>query len=125
MCRPGFFAGHNVNAKDVNGIGKNSVMRASVAAYGPLIVSRKKRRRIPDLYAQKPAKVMNKISRIKGRLRVVHLGTHLISKPLLTAKQLKLYNRLRGYEGGHGGDHGGGSPSDGKNKHMKHQHGGH
>lgn len=38
------------------------------------------------------------IARLKGRLRLVHLKYHLLSKPLLSPQQLALYNRLRGYD---------------------------
>ena len=36
------------------------------------------------------------IGRLRGKLRSVHLIAHLKTKPLLTAKQVEIYNTLRG-----------------------------
>jgi len=38
-----------------------------------------------------------KIARIQGRLRAVHLGKHLETAQVLTPEQVESYNRLRGY----------------------------
>jgi hypothetical protein len=40
------------------------------------------------------------IGTIRARLRYVHLESHLRQKQLLTAKQIKKYDELRGYHGG-------------------------
>ncbi len=49
-----------------------------------------------------------RIAAIEGRLRAVHLVTHLRAAPLLTRRQTKLYSRARGVSGrkGHGGHQG-------------------
>ncbi len=51
------------------------------------------------------ASLTQDIGVLRGRLRAVHLNTHLESLPLLTRHQVMLYNRLRGYDDG--GKHGG------------------
>ena len=38
-----------------------------------------------------------KIAQVQGRLRAVHLGTHLDMVQILTPEQVSAYNRLRGY----------------------------
>ena len=39
------------------------------------------------------------ISDVRAKLRTVHLSAHLTVHPLLSAKQIAAYNRLRGYNG--------------------------
>jgi Spy/CpxP family protein refolding chaperone len=39
------------------------------------------------------------IAGLMGRLRAVHLGAHIASRPLLTPQQVADYNKLRGYAG--------------------------
>jgi len=57
------------------------------------------------------ARLTSDIAETEGRLRHVHLETHLRMREALTAEQTKTYNELRGYAGegaaGHEG-HGGG-----------------
>ena len=48
---------------------------------------------IPDRVSAETAA----ISEIQGRLRSVHLIAHLETKPVLSADQIALYSRLRGY----------------------------
>ncbi len=51
--------------------------------------------------------LIDRIARLKGRLRSVHLLAHIEVRPLLTRHQVALYNQLRGYgaPGGHRGHH--------------------
>ena len=41
--------------------------------------------------------LIQKIETIRGRLRLVHLSTHLITPDILTEEQITKYNILRGY----------------------------
>lgn len=43
---------------------------------------------------------LTRISDIYGQLRYTHLLAHLKTSPILTADQVKLYNKLRGYSSG-------------------------
>jgi len=54
----------------------------------------------PDSLAEQVAAIAD----VRGRLRLVHLRTHLRTPDLLTPHQIVLYNRLRGY-GTPAGDH--------------------
>jgi len=48
------------------------------------------------------------IGELQGRLRAVHLNTHIEMKALLSAEQVAAYDRLRGYSSGPGSKgHGG------------------
>lgn len=38
------------------------------------------------------------IGQLRAELRLVHLGTHLTTRALLTAEQITLHNTVRGYE---------------------------
>lgn len=44
-------------------------------------------------------KLLADIEASRSALRYVHLTAHLTSPPLLTAEQIKSYNKLRGYDG--------------------------
>lgn len=50
---------------------------------------------------------LQRIGRLKAKLRYVHLKYHLTQKALLTPEQIKLYDQLRGYgkDGHHHGMH--------------------
>jgi hypothetical protein len=41
--------------------------------------------------------ILEKIARVKKKLRYVHLATHLKTQDILTSRQIDLYNKLRGY----------------------------
>ena len=57
-----------------------------------------------DASAESVAAAVARSAQIQGRIRASHLLTHLEQTRLLDAKQVRLYHRLRGYEGGgHGG----------------------
>ena len=43
--------------------------------------------------------MLGEIGKVRTELRFVHLATHLKTPPVLTAHQIKTYNRLRGYDG--------------------------
>lgn len=46
---------------------------------------------------------VERIARLRGELRLVHLRTHLVTRALLSEEQILQYNRLRGYSAqGHG-----------------------
>lgn len=46
---------------------------------------------------------LERIARLRGELRLVHLRTHLVTRALLSEEQILQYNRLRGYsQEGHG-----------------------
>lgn len=87
-------------------------MKAQAMALGADILA--KERALDRLFANGTADVerVRSLSReigvLRGRLRAVHLTTHLTSKPLLSRHQVLLYNRLRGYTGsGYHDNHGG------------------
>ncbi|MEX2617371.1 MAG: hypothetical protein WD767_14845 [Alphaproteobacteria bacterium] len=44
------------------------------------------------------APLVQRAAELKGRLRLVHLETHLATLPLLTQHQIVTYRRLRGYD---------------------------
>jgi hypothetical protein len=44
--------------------------------------------------------LLGQIARVRKELRYVHLSTHLKTPEILTAEQISLYNRLRGYTTG-------------------------
>jgi Spy/CpxP family protein refolding chaperone len=44
----------------------------------------------------------DRVARLRGELRSVHLVVHLAMRESLTAEQRAAYDRLRGYAGGHG-----------------------
>lgn len=44
-------------------------------------------------------KLLADIEASRSALRYIHLAAHLTSPPLLTAQQIQLYNKLRGYDG--------------------------
>ena len=44
-------------------------------------------------------KLLAAIEASRSALRYIHLAAHLTSPPLLTAQQIQLYNKLRGYDG--------------------------
>ena len=44
-------------------------------------------------------------ARLQGELRAAHLLAHLETKAVLTPEQVVQYDRLRGYDRGHGGRH--------------------
>lgn len=44
-------------------------------------------------------KLVAEIEASRSALRYIHLAAHLTSPPLLTPEQIKLYNKLRGYDG--------------------------
>ena len=46
------------------------------------------------------------IGEIQGRLRAVHLAAHLETRAILSPEQVQRYNKLRGYDGTSGSDHG-------------------
>jgi hypothetical protein len=46
------------------------------------------------------------VATLRGRLRTVHLAAHLEVTELLSEHELREYQRLRGYGGDHGMDHG-------------------
>lgn len=48
------------------------------------------------------------VAKVRGDLRYTHLVTHLAQRDILTAVQLKAYDRLRGYGDGMGHQHGAG-----------------
>jgi hypothetical protein len=46
---------------------------------------------------------VERIARLRGELRLVHLRTHLVTRALLSQEQIQQYNRVRGYSPeGHG-----------------------
>lgn len=45
------------------------------------------------------AELTARIATLQGRLRAVHLGAHLDTTALLSAEQITLYPKLRGYDG--------------------------
>lgn len=42
-------------------------------------------------------KILQKIAQVHGKLRYVHLSTHLKTPDILKSEQITLYNKLRGY----------------------------
>jgi hypothetical protein len=42
---------------------------------------------------------VSRIASLQGELRLVHLGTHLRTRALLSEDQIQRYNQLRGYSG--------------------------
>ncbi len=42
-------------------------------------------------------KSVQEIAKVRAKLRIVHLSTHLQTPNILTSEQIKLYNKLRGY----------------------------
>jgi len=44
-------------------------------------------------------KQLAEVEASRSALRYIHLAAHLTSPPLLTPEQIKLYNKLRGYDG--------------------------
>lgn len=44
-------------------------------------------------------KLLAQIEASRSELRYIHLAAHLTSPPVLTSDQIKLYNKLRGYDG--------------------------
>lgn len=47
---------------------------------------------------------LDKIARLRGKLRYVHLQTHLCQRAIMSAEQIRHYDRLRGYMN-HDGHH--------------------
>ncbi len=47
--------------------------------------------------SDKLQKLLNQIGEIRSSLRFVHLSTHLLTPEILSADQIILYNKLRGY----------------------------
>ena len=58
--------------------------------------------------------ILDKIAKTKASLRFVHLNAHIKMKEILSAKQVRKYDHLRGYEGNRNGrsEHG----------HSRHRH---
>jgi Spy/CpxP family protein refolding chaperone len=52
------------------------------------------------------AERVRSIARLQGDLRLAHLTAHLETRAVLTAEQVAVYDRLRGYGEGHGHRHG-------------------
>jgi Spy/CpxP family protein refolding chaperone len=50
-----------------------------------------------DMTDKKLKQQLTSIAQLRGQLRYVHLKTHLQQKALMTAEQVRRYDRLRGY----------------------------
>ena len=44
---------------------------------------------------------VERIAKLQGELRLIHLGAHLAMRELLTEDQIREYDRIRGYGSGH------------------------
>lgn len=84
-------------------------MNSAAVALGRKLVE--KERELDRAFADEAVNARNleallgEIGALQARLRFVHLSAHLEQRALLTASQIRHYDRLRGYENGNGGDH--------------------
>lgn len=60
-----------------------------------------------DVDAERLRALLDEIGRVRSDLRYVHLAAHLGTPDILTAPQMAVYNRLRGYDTGASRPHGG------------------
>ena len=83
-------------------------MQAEAKRIGAAIVERE--RQLDALFAAGTIdeahlrRLTGEIGALTGELRAVHLAAHLETRRLLTPPQVAAYDRLRGYEAGHGGE---------------------
>ncbi len=86
-------------------------MKAKAIKFGTKLVQLEKE--LDQMFANKSVtqetlvSQLEKIAKVRGKLRQVHLETHLKTPAILTRHQIVTYNRLRGYTGGadHSGHH--------------------
>jgi len=90
-------------------------MRSAAVPLGRQLIAQE--RRLDQLFAtrrvtpQTLRELVGQIGQTHAALRTVHLAAHLQTPKILSAHQVALYNRLRGYgkpgadHGGHGGRH--------------------
>lgn len=78
-------------------------MQQKAIAEGKRLIAREKA--LEDVFRAGPVsdqtlrKLLADIEASRSALRYIHLAAHLTSPPLLTAEQITLYNKLRGYVG--------------------------
>ena len=90
-----------------------SAMKNEAIQLGKQIIDKEKK--LDDLFSSQKIstsslqQTVREIGALHAELRYVHLKTHLKQKELLSDMQLKRYDHLRGYSGGH-------------NKHHEHMH---
>jgi len=90
-------------------------MRGKAIEYGYQLVKHEKE--IERLFSEGDVspmlleKALNESAKIRAKLRLVHLVAHIEQKVILSQAQIRLYDKLRGYSGGHSG-----------NEHKSHKH---
>jgi Spy/CpxP family protein refolding chaperone len=59
-----------------------------------------------NIAGEELGRLVLRAGKLRAALRLIHLEAHLLTRPILTSHQLEMYDKLRGYGGGHKG-HGG------------------